>query len=505
MFSKRLLYLNSAKWILGLMILILLFPQSTTAQLGLAGRNTADFRLNLLRTEISTPHGQQPPYEWAAAYLQDVTSNIQPGTGYVLDSSVCGAGVVNTIQFGEEFKIYYSYNNEGQVSEILFREETSPGVYENYSQKSFSYTGNNRTNYLYQLWNGTTSSWEDDYEEKTTFNGNGRQESFMIREAAMPGQWNNLFRELRIYDSNGNLAEVLAAKWDNGNWQDTARKEILYNDIGFYTQIFDESWNGSGWDTLSRETAQYDNLGMIWEGYLFEENTQNGFVGVVRENYQYDDYGFWTGMNRQTYDDNNSSWENFLRETYAYNRSGVWTRWDQEVYENSAWVNSLRQGYEKQGPLRQDVMQSWDTTGGAWENRFRVITKFDSVRNLEQEAGIQKWDDGSTSWVNTDKSRACQHFWSKIESTSIDPELTELNCTLANPYRVYEPIHCETLHPGQNYDVRLMDMQGRTVYQKAVSGGEIFAIDRNLPTGIYNLSIYENRQIRFLRKIVINY
>ena len=502
---KMLLSDTFQKWSpLFLVWLFLIPPKFVQAQLGLAGRNNTGFRLNLLRSEVITPHGQQPPYEWSAVYLRNITSNVQPKATFVLDSSVCGYGVPNTSDFGEEFKIYYSYDNQGQLSEIVFRQEGSPGAYENYSRKTYTYDSEGkRTNYLYQLWNG--SAWEDDYEEQITYNGNGKQEGFMIREKGMSGQWNNLFRQMRNYDTAGNVIEVLSARWNNNAWQDTARKEILYNSIGFYTELFDETWNGSGWDTLSKETAVYDNLGMIWEGYLFEEKTQNGFEGVVREGYQYDTYGFWTGMTRQLWDNAGGSWENDLKETYEYNRSGVWLGWAQETYQDTGWVNHIRQFYKKSGAIRQDLMQDWDTMAGAWNDRFRMLTQYDSNGNLIQEAGIQSWDGNNSTWGNTEKSRRCLHSWSPINATSLDPQLPELSCTLANPYRVYEPISCESMEQGKQYDVRLMDMQGRTVYQKSVPGGDVFSVDRTLPTGIYHLSIYENQQMRFLRKIVINH
>ncbi|MEM7371344.1 MAG: T9SS type A sorting domain-containing protein [Bacteroidota bacterium] len=472
------------------------------AQTALAGRDAFDFRLNLLRTEVLTPHGQQPPYEWSAPYLRDVSSNVQPTAVFRLDSSVCGKGVVNTSQFGQEIKIQYHYDSQGQLNEIIFFRENSSATYDPYSRKSYSYQDGLRTNYLYQLWDQSSSSWQDDYEEMTTYNSSSKQESFMIREANSSGQWMNLFRENRAYDSMGRVRGVLSAKWDNNVWLDTARKEIEYNENGLYSMIYEQAWNGTAWDTLSRESAFYDELGMIWEGYLFENKTQNAFEEVVREQYQYDTYGYWTGMNRQIW--NGGEWENAIKETYRYNRTGLWLGWTQEIFKDSAWVNDIRQFYQKDGSNRNDLMQEWDTVAGEWNDRFRSVTRFDSDKNLIIEAGIQAWDEQAVTWGNLEKSRMCEHFWSPISATALGPQLPDLHCTLTNPYRVYEPIYCESLQAGKQYDVRLMDMQGRTVYERNISGGEIFSVDRSLPIGVYQLGIYDKQQIRFVRKIVIN-
>lgn len=482
----------------------LLLSDVLQAQTNLAGREAFDFRLNLLRTEVLTPHGQQPPYEWSAPYLRDVTSNVQPSTIFVLDSSVCGKGIVNTSQFGEEIKVQYHYGSQGQLEEIVFLRLNDNDIYDPFSRKTYSYLDGLRTSYLYQLWDTSSSTWKDDYEEVTTYNAEGRQEVFRIRETNQSGQWENLFRETRAYDSAGKVMRVLSGKWDNNDWLDTARTEIEYNENGLYSKIYEEAWNGSAWDTLSRETALYDNIGMIWEGYLFENKTQNGYEEVVREQYQYDTYGYWTGMNRQIWDDNGGNWENTIRETYRYNRTGLWLGWTQETFVDTGWVNDIRQFYQKNGADRNDLMQEWDTVAGEWNDRFRSLTRFDSDKNLIIEAGVQEWNEQAAAWGNLDKSRKCEHFWSQASATAVEPQLPDLNCTLTNPYRVYEPIYCESLQAGKQYDVRLMDMQGRTVYQSNISGGETISVERTLPAGIYNLGIYDNKQIRFIRKIVIN-
>jgi hypothetical protein len=182
----------------------------------------------------------------------------------------------------------------------------------------------------------------------------------------------------------------------------------------------------------------------------------------------------------------------------------LWTGWTQQAWQDTGWVNFRRQQYSKLGPTgRQEIMQIWDSTLQAWENGFRALAQYDSSFNLVAEAGIQAWDGNISDWGNTQETRACEHFYSPASATSLVPDLPQLNCNLSNPYRAYEPFYCESLQPGQNYDLRLLDMQGRTVYQQLIPGGAPFSIDRTLPAGVYNLSIFEDQQLQFVRKIII--
>ena len=485
-------------------LFLLLFPLSMFGQNGQPGdRQDPSLRLNLLRTDVVAPHGQQPRYDWSAVYLNNAFATTNTSQSFRLDSSRCGYGIPNTSQFGEEIMVYYSYDNDGLITGILFKKSTSPGVYENYSRKQFTYNNGLQTNYLYQIWDQTNMNWVDDYEEATSYDGNGRQTEFRIREADANAQWQNLFRERRNYDLDDNLTGVLSARWDNGSWQDTARKQITYNNAGFYTDIYDQSWNGTAWDTLSHEIAMYDNLGMFWEGYMYREKTVNAFQPLFREAYEYDTYGYFSGMVRQRWNKQTSEWENMIREEYAYTRQGIWTGWALQNWKDSSWINHIRQRYFPANAIRQDIMQRWDTTAMDWVNGFRSLTRFDSDNNLIREAGIQRWNIGATEWENTANSYECTHFWSPSPATGIRDQLPDLSCLLTNPYRVYTPIQCESLLPGKQYEVRVTDMQGRTVHQQIVPGGHTFSINRRLPVGIYHLSIFENQQLAHIQKLMI--
>lgn len=470
------------------------------AQQDLAGRDEVNFRLNFLRLEAVGNYNQQPLYDWAATYIGNPFDIGQSSSGYVLDSSTCGYGIPNTLQFGQEIKAYYSYAND-QVTEVLFKSEESAGAYTNFSRKLYAYTNGLQTGYLYQLWNPTNAMWEDDYEEERMYDTDGNLTGFQLREMSN-GQWQNLFRETKVYDTAGHIIEILSARWTNGAWEDTAMTTIAYNDLGAYSRIVELEWNGSAWDSLTRETATYGQLGLIWDTYLMEEKTPTGWQGFVREQYDYDTYGFWTDMRRQGWDAFSSSWVDLVREQFNYSRKGIWNGWNQQLWDGTDWENYARQQHNLADSIREDRLEFWDASAGSWNNDARAIAQYDNGL-LQMQASIQSWDMAGSDWTNTANTRQCTHAWSQRTSTSISSTRPQLDCTMTNPYRVYEPIHCESLQSGKHYDLRLIDMQGRTVYQQSVQGGQQFSIDRSLPTGVYSLSIAEDRQMRFLRKIIV--
>lgn len=487
-------------WIAILSFLILI-PATFAQGEEFADRQSPSFRLNLLRSGNFAPNGQTPPYFWSGVYLRNAFDPNGDLGSFRLDSSLCGVGIAGGQQFGSEFKAYYSYNMEGQISEVVFKQERPGPIYENFSRKVFSYTNGQITSYLFQKWNVASSSWQDDYEELTAYDSDGIQMSFTIREVDMSGQWTNLMKEERVLDQDGNIGEVRTAKWENNAWLDTARKEISYNDLGFFTQIYEQSWNGNAWDTLSRESAIYGSQGFSWDGYLYEEKTSNGSERVLREQYSYDNRGYWSEMLLQSWDSQANSWKDESRESYDYTRKGIWISWNRQDWVNNAWVDSYRQGFENDGGNRLDVRQSWDANSSAWVKELRTLARYDANFNLIEEAGEQIWN--GSAWENSTNSKRCQHFWSEETATSIRPKLPQFSCNMSNPYRAYSPISCDALEAGKNYAVKLSDMQGRMLVDKNIPGGSNFSINKKLPAGIYTLNIYENQEIRYARKVLI--
>ncbi|MEM6347310.1 MAG: T9SS type A sorting domain-containing protein [Bacteroidota bacterium] len=468
-----------------------------------AGREASDFRLNELRPMVVAPHAQQPPYVWSATYLRNAFG--QPGpSNFVLDSSVCSEGVVGTNQFDARFKISNTYDANLRLTEQLFRDKQAGGNYDNFSRKLYTYDSDGRrTAYLYQLWDAATTAWVDEYEESTQYNSDGQVSEYLQRENDGTGQWLNLSRETRTYDSTL-LSEILTEYW-NTTWVPANRKLITYNEFGFYTEILELATEIVGsWDTVGREVATYSNFGFDWDTYKLENYVGGGnFEGVIRESYVYDQDGLLEELTRQTYDPVLTQWENEFREQFQYTNKGIWTGWAKETWQNGAWVFTGRQMFQNGPQARQDINETYDSGSMSWTQAFRAVAAYDSDQNLVQEMSKQAWDMSGSAWVNQNETRQCEHFWSERSTTSIEDEFSMMSCQITNPYRAYAPMQCDGMEAGKQYDLQLIDLQGRTVYQKVISGGNSFEIDRSLSTGLYQVRITEGNQLRYTQKLII--
>lgn len=496
-------FLAFRQFLLAGCLILLTFPELSAQGSGAAGRSSLDFQLNLLRPEIVSFHGQQPPYEWAAAYIGVNPAPENSEEVFLQDSSVCGIGLPGGTSFNDDVSGSYEYDGVGNLISAVYRLDDGNGNFELFSKKVFSYA-NQEVSYLYQLWDESSSSWKDDYEEISSFTPEGKQTKFVIREADMGGNWVNLFRESRSYDQDGRLSEVLAAKWAGTAWQDTALKEIAYNALGVYTVIFDMSWNGASWDTVSRQSADYEQFGLQWVGYQLEVMTPSGPEPSIRETYTYSQDNDWIGMTRETWNSATSTWENESREQYQYTPKGFWTGWTKQAFDGSEWQNDSRQEAVNNGSVREEVMKTWNNGTQVWEDQSRMTLELDQNNYVVAETGNQDWNQASSAWENNAGTKQCRYFWKTDQVNSLTPAFPQMNCHLENPYRAYSPIDCDAMMPGKDYTIRLVDIQGRTVYQQVLDGGRQISVDRTVPQGVYTLTISEDNRLQYSRKILFN-
>lgn len=474
--------------------------------IGIADRNANPIRVNMVRPQLNLPNAQRPPYEWSGAYLRNAFST--PGENpevFLMDSSLCGNGQMDGTGFTNHLKVFYTYDGENQLSEVLYKHLRLGGAYENFSRKIYQYENGQQTLYSFQIWDNTTQNWKDDYQERITYDAEGRWDEFSSREQNESGEWEFVLREQISYDTAGNPKELIVSSGNGNSWEPTQRLEALFNEEGFYTHIYRQMWTGAAWDTTSRETTTFSAGNSRWRGYTLEEkNPSTGKLeNVARELYAYNSYGFWVKTERQEWDQQLEAWQNMLQEEYTYTRRGVWIGWLQQVWQGGEWVNNIRQKYTPGSEGRADLVQEWDASAEDWTNAFRNVIKFDDDKNLEREMGTQKWDDATDSWSVLPETRRCIHAWSPLRTTSIRRPLPKLNCGIANPYSLRTPIYCESLELGKTYQVDMVDTQGRSVYQTKVRGGQHFSVNQPIANGIYYLQIQEGGQLKHMQKLLI--
>lgn len=174
----------------------------------------------------------------------------------------------------------YEYDSNGRLSS-----ETQYTFSASGSQPSSKiiYTYNaNSTVELFQEYNNSTNSFEDNERTTKTFNSSGLIIS-TLDEVFMGGQWVNEFRVNYNY-ANGLLSDGLNEEWNGSTWEDVETFDITYNANNKVERIDLDGLDGSMTEPAERREFTYDANGFIatdvtseWDGTVYEESERTTY------------------------------------------------------------------------------------------------------------------------------------------------------------------------------------------------------------------------------------
>ena len=167
---------------------------------------------------------------------------------YLCDSSYSFYWDESTSSWGNNWKSTYTYDDNGNPTEILghnWDEPTSSWVNEWKGTYTYDNIGN-LTEELSQSWDGAISSWVNDSKYTFTYdsNGNRTKELWQYWDGAI-SSWVNDSKYTFTYDSNGNRAESLSQSWDGAisSWVNEWKGTYTYDSNGNRTERLGQDWD----------------------------------------------------------------------------------------------------------------------------------------------------------------------------------------------------------------------------------------------------------------------
>lgn len=420
---------------------------------------------------------------------------------FLQDSVLWETGVAGTNDFVSSWLIHLpSYNENGLLTEVVFFVRAGAN-WEHFSRKLYAYDGRKMTRYTHQVWDETSASWRDEYEEQRAYDGDDNLITLttLAYDASVEGLVSDK-RETMTYDNRGNLLELEAASWNGTGWEPETRRRWTYNQNDLFTQSVSQVWENGDWVFASRERATYgelefDLLGLqrgTWDAQAAQWRAQE------REIYEIDNRGQLLSTVLQAWNATSQSWIPLKREAYTYTLSRTYEQILEENWDGG-WQPQTRRLFAQQQGQRETIRQSWEN--GEWVNQTRTYTRTNADDLLVEEVRGEAWS--GSSWLNSEDTERYTYFWSEAVSTNLSSSLPSADCQLINPYRILTPIRCQGLEGGKTYQLELLDLQGRTVFQQAVRGGESFSIPRAVATGIYMLRLHDRARVVHMQKVQV--
>ncbi|MFD1615700.1 T9SS type A sorting domain-containing protein [Gelatiniphilus marinus] len=242
-------------------------------------------------------------------------------------------------------QVTYFFNNKCFATEALgkFKDVGGSNMLENATLLTVTYNTNDLPiENLNQLWNESTSTWENHLKTEYTYSG-------------------TILTELTNYD------------WLNNNWEPRSRELNTYNVSNLITEKISQTWNATN---------------TVW-------------VNVLKTEYTYYPNEKLNVVTAYIWNSANSNWNNDLRETYTYS-GNLPTALKADTWNGTIWENNrLRHyTYDSNDFLTETLKTKWN--GSAFENDERVL-RTNNNEGFPTEMINQAWFFGS--WLNNSRDR----------------------------------------------------------------------------------------------------
>ena len=303
-----------------------------------------------------------------------------------------------------------------------------------------------------------------------------QQDNVIVIDSTYSYKWDTIindwlvyWREVYVYDANGNRTEGIGYEWDSetNDWLEYHRFVQTYDTNRLQSDQFWYKWDSemNDWDFWYYWPTEYnyDSNGNITEYNTWGPDFADRYV------YTYDSIGNQTEQ--------------------------IWYKWD---LEKKRFVANERfvYAYDANGNLTEIHEYGWDSENYDWVRSGRKDFTYSTDGN-KAESIEYIWDKETNDWIIYSKT---VYFRSELR-TSISKNIIDLNYIVyPNPFTDYTTIKLSDAVHTQK--IELIDIHGRILRTiDNVISNSVTIHRENLPSGIYFIRIHSDKT--YVKKVII--
>ena len=372
-------------------------------------------------------------------------------------------------QTGMHYQMTYDANGRLAMHHWLMPSGTG-GALVSYQRVTFTRDGaGNITKELRELWNTTTSAW-DNYTQK-----------------------------LNEY-TNNNLTKQTAQRWHNSAWANDQVAEYTYNSNNQQVDYYFTSWNYMTGALYNKNKTVYTYNS---SGHFIQLVTQNfddptqQYVDKYRELHTVDAAGNIVNTFAQNYNTATAAWDDLSNLRYTYDSKGQNVRDTFEQWDavNSVWKPSLtyEYTYDDSGNNLDYILQLWNTDSARYIKDQRISQDWNSYNQLTRYH-TYRWNKTTQVWEQVSGDRNNKYYYELYTPTpgavreqqmAAGMKLYPIPARDVITLKISEEMH-------NDFTVRITDMQGSVVatWQENAAKNYTKQIPlHGLPNGNYLISV----------------
>lgn len=280
------------------------------------------------------------------------------------------------------------------------------------------------THFCLNRWDNTTASWFEFQKNTLVKDATAGVETSIEQNFNFDtGFIQNESKEERIFNSSGDIQEVVNYTWNNtlSSWEDQFRTQYFYSSGDLILEIFqtsDGTWvnnykieytyNSSGLVETSTkyiwDGADWEDFGVIYHSYnslnQLESDSvvQNGVTELKTTN-TYNSSGQL--IQQDVFHWDSGLWQAYSRSTKSYNTSGLVSEQIEQMWADTGFRNNNRFTYTYMGTEVDEMIQfAWN--GASWQNAFMSTTCSSKALGItEKKESIQIYPNPATDYLKT--------------------------------------------------------------------------------------------------------
>ena len=422
---------------------------------------------------------------------------------FVQDSIEIEKGVPGTTDFEPFFKVIHEEFDEedGPLRSVIYQ-YSSPTTLEPFQRQSFQYESGNISLFTLEGWNADIDEWEPIKQESSTYE-NGRISTF-TRLLGQDGSLLNYRRWTYLYNATGQETGKRLDTWNaqSSTWENLSRKTTTYTAEGqIETQLLERYVNNAwqnrrlrSWTWMPGDVQPTRTLSQAWS------ETDQDWQNLIRKTYEMSANGLWSGSIIEEWDNVTEAWVNDTRETFMLDFStGVNTNTGETW--NGSWEPYIRSRYEYSSGENTALVQQWQESSSEHENFLRYRNRFDGNGLPTERIGMQQWNTDQGAWQNENFTRRITYFYSDT-NTAVNEVRGIDKCLIPNPYQSGMTISCNIAPSNAPIYLELINTYGQVVVQERIQSSDI-QLSGYFAPGLYLVRIYEKGELHHLERIVI--
>lgn len=174
-----------------------------------------------------------------------------------------------------------------------------------------------------QMWNIANDNWNNTERKLYNYNVKGYLTTVVTQtpDANIPNFWHNKLQNVYNYDKNGNEWLITEQTWNNDHntWNNAQRDVLDYTPQQDVETAIVQNWDNANWDNLIRQLKSYDNEGNLLSvaQQTWNPNYQM-WESLTLEKHDFDTNGRAIQTTQLLWNNDNQSWTNANQQTYIY-------------------------------------------------------------------------------------------------------------------------------------------------------------------------------------------